>query len=279
MDRELTPEEITELLPGVRARRGRRRRARGRSTSTWRAPDGARDEVAELQVAASMLAHAGGPPPEGVWERLESAIIGESPPHAAGRAAARRPRRSPAGRAGRRAPEPPLAVAGGGGRGRRARVRWPVAGRAVRRRARRSTDTAALARTAATAPGARHAVLTDADGNTLATAVVTRDGTGYLTSELPPAAAGPDVPAVGHHPHRHHLARRARTRSDDDRVQGGRADAEPRDHHRGGGWRAGEPQRARRGRRRRLTHRLSRHAGDPLIRAPVPVQRIATFCG
>jgi anti-sigma-K factor RskA len=33
-------------------------------------------------------------------------------------------------------------------------------------------------------------VLTDPDGNTLATAVVTRDGSGYLTSQLPPAAAG-----------------------------------------------------------------------------------------
>jgi hypothetical protein len=33
-------------------------------------------------------------------------------------------------------------------------------------------------------------VLTDASGNTLATAVVTRDGTGYLTSKLPPVAPG-----------------------------------------------------------------------------------------
>jgi hypothetical protein len=49
---------------------------------------------------------------------------------------------------------------------------------------------AALARTAATSPGARHAVLADPDGNTLATAVVMRDGTGYLTSMLPRASAG-----------------------------------------------------------------------------------------
>jgi hypothetical protein len=48
------------------------------------------------------------------------------------------------------------------------------------------TNTAALARVAATAPGARHVSLTDQAGNTLATAVVLRDGTGYLTSQLPP---------------------------------------------------------------------------------------------
>jgi anti-sigma-K factor RskA len=52
------------------------------------------------------------------------------------------------------------------------------------------TDTAELARVAATAPGARHASLTDQDGNTLATAVVLGDGTGYLTSELPRVPAG-----------------------------------------------------------------------------------------
>jgi hypothetical protein len=53
-----------------------------------------------------------------------------------------------------------------------------------------AADTAALAATAATAPGARHVTLADDSGNALATAVVTRDGSGYLTSELPPAPAG-----------------------------------------------------------------------------------------
>jgi hypothetical protein len=53
-----------------------------------------------------------------------------------------------------------------------------------------AADTAALAQTAATAPGARHVALVDQDGDTLATAVVARDGTGYLTSHLPPAPAG-----------------------------------------------------------------------------------------
>jgi hypothetical protein len=52
------------------------------------------------------------------------------------------------------------------------------------------TDTAALARVAATAPGARHASLTDQDGKTLASAVVLTDGTGYLTAQLPRVPAG-----------------------------------------------------------------------------------------
>ncbi len=49
---------------------------------------------------------------------------------------------------------------------------------------------AALAAAAARQPGARHAVLTDASGHALATAVVTRDGSGYLTAQLPAASAG-----------------------------------------------------------------------------------------
>ena len=116
-----------------------------------------------------------------------------------------------------------------------------------------TVTTAELARTAATAPGARHAVLADPDGTTLATAVVTRDGTGYLTSKLPRAAAGKTYQLWG--------VTRTGTISlgvlgaeaDDDRVQGGRTDDEPRHHHRGGGWCPGQSQRARRRRRRRLT--------------------------
>jgi hypothetical protein len=49
---------------------------------------------------------------------------------------------------------------------------------------------AALVATANTAPGARHVTLTDDGGSALATAVVTADGTGYLTSKLAPAPAG-----------------------------------------------------------------------------------------
>ncbi len=77
-----------------------------------------------------------------------------------------------------------------------------------------TTDGAALARVAATAPGVRHALLTDADGTTRATAVVLTDGTGYLTSELPAVPAGEtyqlwgitktgtvSLGVLGHHPH------------------------------------------------------------------------------
>ena len=42
-----------------------------------------------------------------------------------------------------------------------------------------------LASAAASAPGARHARLVDADGTLLARVVVLPDGTGYLTSDLP----------------------------------------------------------------------------------------------
>ena len=42
--------------------------------------DDHRDEVADLQITASMLAHTGGPPPDGVWERLESIIAATPPP-------------------------------------------------------------------------------------------------------------------------------------------------------------------------------------------------------
>ena len=172
MDRELTPDEIAELLPAYALdavdddERARDRRRTSRAIPTTR------DEVAELQVTASMLAHTGGPPPDGVWEQLES-MIAESPPRAAAR-----PRPDvvgPAARAGAvgRHGEPALAMAGGGRRGRRARVRrrsgWSTA---VRRRRRRDRHRRAGARPPTTAPGARHAVLTDDDGNTLATAVV-----------------------------------------------------------------------------------------------------------
>src|SRR6185312_487634 len=73
MDRELTPDEITELLPAyaLDAVDDDERAAIDEYLASH--PD-ERDQVAELQVAASLLAHAGGPPPEGVWERLETII-------------------------------------------------------------------------------------------------------------------------------------------------------------------------------------------------------------
>jgi hypothetical protein len=185
MDRELTPEEITELLPAY-ALDALDDDERAIVDAYLASDAGARDEVDELRVAASMLAHAGGPPPEGVWERLESAITETArtqpttaPPDVLG---ARREAASP--RRDRRwqwlaAAAAVVALAFGG--------LW-IAERSDSGTA--TADTAALARQAAQTPGARHAALTDASGNTLATAVVTRDGTGYLTSKLPPVAPG-----------------------------------------------------------------------------------------
>jgi hypothetical protein len=187
MDRELTPDEITELLPAY---------ALDAVDDDERAAVDAylaerpreRDEVADLQVAASMLAHAGGPPPEGVWARLESIITTTPPPPRLVPPTVLTPPSTPA-------PEPARVDR---------RWRWLAAAAVVVALAfgglwlvdrggdggGAATDTAALAATAATAPGTRHVTLTDDRGRALATAVVTRDGTGYLTSALPPAPAG-----------------------------------------------------------------------------------------
>ena len=138
-------------------------------------------EVNGLQHSASYLAHTGGPPPPGVWERLESAIQGST-------RASRLHRRGWCGRAA------PRTVSLAMGRCRRVRR-----GHRVRRRSGCPLADpipgvrAALRRSPArprTAPGARKAKLVDAGGKVLATAVVLRDGTGYLTSQLPPLPAG-----------------------------------------------------------------------------------------
>ena len=188
MDRELTPDEIAELLPAY-ALDAVDDDERAVIESYLAEHPETRDSVAELQVAASMLAHAGGPPPDGVWERLESIISTTPPPlRVVPPPDVLSPRSAPAPRSAR--PD--------------RRWRWLAAAAAVVALVfgglwlverggdggGATTDVAALARTAATSPGARRAALTDTDGNTLATAVVTRDGSGYLTSELPPAAAG-----------------------------------------------------------------------------------------
>jgi Anti-sigma-K factor rskA len=187
MDRELTPDEIAELLPAYALDAVDDDEVAAVDAYLLSHPE-ARDTVADFQVTASMLAHAGGQPPEGVWERLESIIATTPPPRRVVLPSVLSPRSAPvheSARSDRRwrwlaAAAAVVALVFGG--------LWLVdrsddGGGAA-------TDTAALARTAATSPGARHATLTDQGGNALATAIVTADGSGYLTSELPPAPAG-----------------------------------------------------------------------------------------
>lgn len=187
MDRELTPEEIVELLAAYAIDAVDDSEVEVIEAHLSSHPE-ARDMVADLRVTASMLAHTGGPPPDGVWERLESIIVRTPQPPRIVPPTVLSPRST-------RAPE-------------RARTdgrwRWLAAAAAVVALVfgglwlagrgdgggGSAHDTAALAHVAATSPGARHATLTGPHGNTLATAVVTADGTGYLTSELPPAIAG-----------------------------------------------------------------------------------------
>jgi anti-sigma factor RsiW len=182
MDRELTPEEIELLLPAY-ALDAVDDDERAVIDAHLEGDAEARAELASLQRTASMLGHAGGPAPAAVWEKLELAIA-DGP--------ARVPR-----------PSPPVPIARAGARRRRhigwiaaaaaAVVALVVAGGVVLvddgGRDGPSSPEVALAqaaRDANNAPGARHAVLHDADGATLATAVVLPDGTGYLTSTKMP---------------------------------------------------------------------------------------------
>ena len=203
MDDALTPDDLAELLAAYALD------ALDDDERAWvedyleRDPAAA-DEARELRITASMLAATGGPPPDGVWERLQEVIgqdaIGQdaiadeadaslAPPVAPvapvvalptreDRAARVRAERRWHGAAAVAAVAVVLAVVFGG--------LW-LAGRGDDASA---PSVAALAAAAAREPGARHSELADPSGRTLATAVVTRDGSGYLIARLPTAAAG-----------------------------------------------------------------------------------------
>ena len=185
MDRELSPDEIRELLPAY-AIDAVDDDERAAVDGLLEVDADARDEVVALQRAASFLAHTGGPPPPGVWERVEATI------HATTRGEGD-------------APAPPrlVPVSAPGRRRRPDRAwRWLAAAAAIVAVAFFSlwvvdrdasgpdnASTAALARAAADAPGARHAVLRDDTGEPLARAVVLPDGSGYVTSARLPGLA------------------------------------------------------------------------------------------
>jgi anti-sigma-K factor RskA len=181
MDRELSPDDVRDLIGAyaIDAVDDDERRA---IDAHLEQDADLRAEVSGLQHSASVLAHTGGPPPAGVWERLEAAIQesrgpGEAPPpRLASRArAARSPRRWEWFAAAASVVAIVFAALwlvdrDGGSSGR--------------------SSTSELAAAAAGMPGARQARLVDTDGTMLASAVVLPDGTGYLRSELPRLPAG-----------------------------------------------------------------------------------------
>jgi anti-sigma-K factor RskA len=181
MDRELSPDDVRDLIGAyaIDAVDDDERRA----IDAYLEQDAdLRAEVGRLQQSATFLAHSGGPPPPGVWERLEAAIHesrgpGEAPP----------PRLVPRARPPRPTPRWEwFAVAA-------SIVAIVFAALWLVDRDDGSSSggsTSELAGAAANAPGARHARLVDTDGTQLASAVVLPDGTGYLTSVLPRLPAG-----------------------------------------------------------------------------------------
>ena len=182
MDPELSPEEVQDLLAAyaIDAVDADERRIVDEYLAAH--PE-ARAEVSGLQHSASFLAHTGGPPPPGVWERVESAIQGSQRPDAP--------------------VAPPRLVPGARAPRTTRRWQWIAAAASVvavlfgalwlfgiDNNSGGTNSTAALARAAEHAPGARQAKLVDPDGAVLANAVVLPDGRGYLTSELPKLPAG-----------------------------------------------------------------------------------------
>jgi hypothetical protein len=183
MDRQLTPDDLRELLPAyaIDAVDDDERRA---VEALLASDPEAREEVVELQRAASYLAYAGGPPPAGVWERLEAEIRDAAgpdgtvpPPRLV--PLARPVRRTRADRTWRRVAVAAAVVAVA------SFSLWVV----DRGDSDPRIDTAALAQAAEATPGARLAQLRDDDGNVLARAVMLPDGTGYVTSVELPALA------------------------------------------------------------------------------------------
>ena len=182
MDRELTPDELDELLPAY-ALDALDDDERAAVEAHLAVDPDARDEVASLQRAASFLAHTGGPPPAGVWEKLEATIraqpgpVGDVPPPRLLPIATSRPERRRASRVWQVVAAAAVVVA------LATFSLWAIDGGGSDP----TVDAAAAARVAATTPGARHAALRDADGTTLARAVVLPDGTGYVTTAKLPA--------------------------------------------------------------------------------------------
>jgi anti-sigma-K factor RskA len=193
MDLELTPEEVRDLLPAYAIDAVDDDERAIVDAYLLTDPD-ASAEVVSMQQTAAFLAHTGGPPPIGVWERLEATIRaqprpdGMQPP----------PRLVPLARHEHERESAPAAEPSRDAPSHR-RWRWLAVAAVVVALASFSlwvvdrggsdprVDTVALARAADTAPGARHANLQDEDGTTVARAVVLPDGTGYLTSTKLPA--------------------------------------------------------------------------------------------
>jgi hypothetical protein len=182
MDHELSAEEVDSLLPAYALDAVDDDERDAIEAHLAQSPE-ADEEVAEFRNAAAMLAFAGGAPPEGVWDRIESqlgprASSVDAPVVDIDAARAARASRIPAWRR-------LVAVAAVA-----AVLTGAVVWVAARDDSASTPTAAALAQQARREPGARTATLVDADGNALATAIVLPDGRGYLESSLPSLPRG-----------------------------------------------------------------------------------------